>query len=121
MDKLAPRLVKWIDEWVVVLHVGPLTDYRSGFFAHLNEIFMTIRERRLIEILLASLLIVAGGAFLGAVLKIVMSGSAFPATQLALMGVGGTLALIAGIALLRRAIAQGEATPMAEDDDGAAA
>ena len=67
---------------------------------------MTLRERRLLEILLASLLIVAGGAYLGAALKRVLSGDAFPATELVLMAVGGTLALIAGIALLRRARAQ---------------
>ena len=95
--------MKWIDAWVVVLRDGPPTDHRNGFAAHLNEILMTIRDRRPLEILIASLLIVAGGACLGAVLKIVVSGSALPATQIALMAVGGTLALIAGSALLRRA------------------
>lgn len=64
---------------------------------------MTIHERRLLGILVASLLIVAGGMYLGATLKIVLSGDLFPATQLALMGVGGTLALIGGVLLLRRA------------------
>ena len=62
---------------------------------------MTSQARRPLVILLASLLIVAGGADLGAGLKIMLSGDEFPATQLALMAVGGTLALSAGIALLR--------------------
>ncbi|CAN5756844.1 hypothetical protein BH11GEM1_BH11GEM1_04850 [soil metagenome] len=112
--------MKWIAEWVVVFHVGPLTNHRNGFAAHLNEIIMPIRDRRLLEILVASLLIVAGGACLGAMFKIVMSGSAFPTTQLALMGVGGTLALIAGVALLRRAMANGVVDPVTNADDGAA-
>ncbi|MBC7671043.1 MAG: hypothetical protein H7247_01370, partial [Polaromonas sp.] len=62
---------------------------------------MTPQPRRLLVILLASLLIVGGGAYLGAGLKIVLSRDGFPTTQLVLMAVGGTLALIAGIALLR--------------------
>ena len=73
---------------------------------------MTAQARRPLVILLASLLIVAGGACLGAGLKIMLSGDEFPATQLALMAVGGTLALIAGIALLRRAMAGRAAAPV---------
>ena len=73
---------------------------------------MTSQARRPLVILFASLLIVAGGACLGAGLKIMLSGDEFPATQLALMAVGGTLALIAGIALLRRAMAGRAAAPV---------
>ena len=73
---------------------------------------MTSQPRRLLVILLASLLIVGGGAYLGAGLKVVLSRDGFPTTQLALMAVGGTLALIAGIALLRRAMAGPAATPV---------
>ena len=73
---------------------------------------MISQPRRLLVILLAALLIVGGGAYLGAGLKVVLSGDEFPTTQLVLMAVGGTLALIAGIALLRRAMAGPSATPV---------
>ena len=65
---------------------------------------MTSSARRALELLLASLLIVAGGAYLGVVLKLVLTAGDTPATQLALMGAGGTLALVAGVLLLRRAM-----------------
>jgi len=75
---------------------------------------MISQARRPLVILLASLLIMAGGAYLGAGLKIVLSGDEFPATQLALVTVGGTLALIAGIALLRRAMVGRADAPASE-------
>ena len=73
---------------------------------------MTSQARRPLVILLASLLIVAGGAYLGAGLRIVLSGDELPATQLALMAVGGAIALIAGIVLLRRAMTDRAAAPV---------
>ena len=75
---------------------------------------MSGQARRPLMILLASLFIVAGGAFLGAGLKIKLSGDEFPATQLALVTVGGTLALVAGIALLRRAMVGRAEAPASE-------
>ena len=72
---------------------------------------MTSRARRPFVVLLASLVIVAGGAYLGAGLRIVLSGDAYPASQIAIITIGGTLALIAGVLLLRRALSTNTPAP----------
>ena len=65
-------------------------------------IIMSASARRPVETLIACLLILAGGALLGAVLKHALAGDEFPIIQLVLMGMGGALALLAGVVLLRR-------------------
>ena len=72
------------------------------------------RARRPLELLLASLLIVSGGAYLGVVLKLVLTGGDLPVLQVALMAIGGTLALISGVLLLRRAMQHRDAFPTAD-------
>lgn len=67
-------------------------------------ILMSSSARRPVETLIACVLILAGGALLGAVLKLVLAGDEFPMIQLVLMGMGGALALLAGVVLLRRAV-----------------
>ena len=76
-----------------------------------NQGILMTRARRPLELLLASLLIVSGGAYLGVVLKLVLTGGDLPATQVALMAIGGTLALIAGVLLLRRATRHRDTSP----------
>lgn len=68
--------------------------------------------------LVASLLIIAGGACLGAGLKIMLTGEAMFSMQLALMALAAILALIGGIALLRRSMSQD--TAAAPSDPGSA-
>lgn len=67
-------------------------------------ILMSTSTRRPVEILIGCILILVGGGFLGAVLKLVLAGDEFPVIQVFLMGIGGALALLAGVGLLGRAM-----------------
>lgn len=70
---------------------------------------MTVPARRPLVMLVGSLLIIAGGVCLGAGLKFVLTGDAIPTMQLVLMAFAAIVALIGGIALLRRAMSQATA------------
>ena len=96
--------MKWIANMIVVQHIGLSATAVAGLRFPSKASEMTPRARRPLVILLAALLIMAGGAYLGAGLKIVLTGDEFPATQLAFIAIGGIVALIAGIALLRWAM-----------------